>query len=114
LLKNNIDIEQVNALGAILAEHPTLQSLCGLDSTATEADFSNRNLTAPDAALIGHDLRKNKYDYHNLHYHHHHHHYYYYYYYYYCYCKSLVLVLMLVLVLVLGLVLVVVVIYFYY
>ena len=52
LLKNSIGTDQAEAFGGILASHPTLKSLCGLDSDATEADFSNQGLESDDAILI--------------------------------------------------------------
>ena len=59
LLKNSIGTEQAEAFGDILASHPTLKSLCGLDPDATEADFSNQGLKSDDAILIAHSIKFN-------------------------------------------------------
>ena len=59
LLKNSIGTDQAEAFGDILASHPTLKSLCGLDPDATEADFSNQNLNSDDAILIAHSIKFN-------------------------------------------------------
>ena len=56
LLKNSIVTDQAEAFGDILASHPTLKSLCGLDPDATEADFSNQDLQSDDAILIAHSI----------------------------------------------------------
>ena len=59
LLKNSIGTDQAEAFGDILASHPTLKSLCGLDPDATEADFSNQGLGPDDAILIAHSIKFN-------------------------------------------------------
>ena len=59
LLKNSIGTDQAEAFGDILASHPTLKSLCGLDPDATEADFSNQDLKSDDAILIAHSIKFN-------------------------------------------------------
>lgn len=60
LLKNAIGIKHAEAYGGILASHPTLKSLCGLDPDATEADFSGQDLKADDAILIAHSVKVNR------------------------------------------------------
>ena len=59
LLKNRIGMDQAEAFGGILAAHPTLKSLCGLDPDATEADFSNQGLKSDDTILIAHSIKFN-------------------------------------------------------
>ena len=59
LLKNSIGTDQAEAFGDILASHPTLKSLCGLDPDATEADCSNQDLKSDDAILIAHSIKFN-------------------------------------------------------
>lgn len=59
LLKNDIGTDQAEAFGDILACHPTLKSLCGLDPGATEADFSNQGLKSDDAILLAHSVKFN-------------------------------------------------------
>ena len=57
--KKSIGTDQAEAFGDILASHPTLKSLCGLDPDATEADFSNQGLESDDAILIAHSIKFN-------------------------------------------------------
>ena len=59
LLKNSIGTDQAEAFGDILASHPTLKSLCGLDPDATEAGFSNQGLKSDDTILIAHSIKFN-------------------------------------------------------
>ena len=59
LLKNHIGAEHIQVLGGILATHPTLKTLCGLEPDATEADLSNKGLTADDAMSLAQDLKVN-------------------------------------------------------
>ena len=59
LLNNSIGTDQAEAFGDILASHPTLKSLCGLDPDATEANFSNQDLNSVDAILIAHSIKLN-------------------------------------------------------
>jgi hypothetical protein len=48
LLKNDIGVEQVQALVSILKEHPTLKSLCGNNGDETELDMSGKMKGATD------------------------------------------------------------------
>ena len=57
LLKNGIGMEAANQLAAVLPQHKTLKTLCGLKPNQTEASFSGQGLKPADAVLIAADLR---------------------------------------------------------
>ena len=59
LLKNDIGVEQAQALVKIKEEKPSLKTLCGLTMEETELDFSRQNLNAGDAVLLASDINAN-------------------------------------------------------
>jgi Leucine-rich repeat (LRR) protein len=56
LLKNHIEVEQVQELVKIMQGKEKLVTLCGLSKEATELDFSKQDLRAGDAVLIANDI----------------------------------------------------------
>ena len=59
LLKNDIGVEQAQALVKIKEAKPSLKTLCGLTMEETELDFSGQNLNAGDAVLLASDINAN-------------------------------------------------------
>ena len=59
LLGNNIGMNAVAELAAVLQQHKTLKSLCGLKPDQTEADFSSKSLQPSDGMLLAADLKVN-------------------------------------------------------
>jgi Ran GTPase-activating protein (RanGAP) involved in mRNA processing and transport len=56
LLKNQIPVEQAQALVKIMQAKENLTTLCGLSREETELDFSGQYLGAGDAVLIANDI----------------------------------------------------------
>eukprot|EP00935_MAST-01C_sp_MAST-1C-sp1_P001408 g1408.t1 len=59
ILKNGINVEQVQTLVEIMRSKKSLTTLCGLTGKETELDFSKQGLGAGDAVLIANDIRDN-------------------------------------------------------
>jgi hypothetical protein len=59
LLKNDIGIDQAQALASILKEHPTLKSLCGNKGNETELDMSGKMRGAADAIMLAPEIIDN-------------------------------------------------------
>jgi hypothetical protein len=60
LLKNNIGVEQAQALVVILKEHSTLKSLCGNNGDETELDMSGKMKGAEDAIMLAAEIVDNR------------------------------------------------------
>jgi hypothetical protein len=56
LLKNNIGVDQANALVKIKESKPNLKSLCGFTLEETELDMSKQGLRPGDAVLLASDI----------------------------------------------------------
>merc|ERR1719387_2363987 len=59
LLGNNIGMDAAAELAAVLQQHKTLKTLCGLKPEQTEADFSSKPLQPSDGMLLAADLKVN-------------------------------------------------------
>jgi hypothetical protein len=59
LLKNNIPMEQAQALASILKEHPTLKSLCGNSGEETVLDMSGQSIRAEGAIMLAPEITGN-------------------------------------------------------
>ena len=59
LLKNDIGVEQAQALVKIKEAKPSLKTLCGLTMKETELDLSGRGLEVADAVLLASDINAN-------------------------------------------------------
>ena len=56
IMGNKIGKEQLSKLQAIMNDHPTLVSLCGIADNATEANLSSLGMDADDAAVLADEL----------------------------------------------------------
>ena len=59
LLKNDIGVEQAQALVKVKEAKPSLKTLCGLTMEETELNFSGQKLKAGDAVLLASDIHDN-------------------------------------------------------
>jgi hypothetical protein len=60
LLKNDIDIDQAEALVNMLKAHPTLKSLCGNKDNETALDMSGKMNGAADAIMLVAEIIDNR------------------------------------------------------
>jgi Leucine-rich repeat (LRR) protein len=60
MLGNEIGAEQAADLAVILAEHPTLKSLCGHKGNEVDLDLGGRNIMPEGAVMLGPEIATNK------------------------------------------------------